>query len=135
MAAPFYVLEKLPNEPIIISTMGPEYLVSRHMVLSDGEIAGILEASAESLFVIADISKVPFSYNDIVMGSAQGARGKAPLWHHPKIRKMIFISRLNLVKLAAKTLATKYFGNLNVKVFDTLEEALVYCRSQEPIKA
>ena len=135
MAAPYYVLEKLPNEPIIISTMGPGYLVSRHMTLSDGEIESILEASDESLFVIADISQVPFSYNDIVMGSAQGARGKKPLWHHPKIRKMIFISRLSIVKLAAKTLATKYFGNLNVKVFDTLEEALIYCRSQDAIKA
>ena len=134
MAAPYYVLEKLPDEPIIISTMGKEYLVSQHMVLSDGEIEGLLEASDESMFVIADISQVPLSYNDVVMGTAQGAKGKKPLWHHPKIRKMIFISRLSIVKMAAKTLASKYFGNLNVKVFDTREQALDYCRSQDAIK-
>ena len=130
-----YGIEKLTNEPIILATMSPKYSVGRDMTNSDNEIRIMLDAGQEDMFVIADIRQVSLSFNNVMIGSSKGARTQAALWHHPKIKKMIFISNSNIVKLAARGLNSPFYGNLNVKVFETPEQALVYCRAQDAIKA
>ena len=129
-----YTVEKLADEPIIVTTMTPKYSVGRNMTDSDNEIRDILDVSDEDLFVIADISQVTLTFNDVMLGSSKGARNQAALWHHPKIKKMIFISQAAIVGIAAKGLKSKFFGHLEVMVFPSTQAALDYCRSQDAIK-
>lgn len=125
-----FTTQKLPNEPIILSVMSEDYAISQNMSETDSVIVGLLDASPEKLFVISDISKVSFSFDDVIQGSSQGARGANPPWHHPKAWKTIFVTPSKMVRLAAAGLKTMAFGNLEVMVFDTLDEALAYCRAE-----
>jgi len=125
-----YSVEKLSDPPIILSILFENYSVSRDMAASDEASRAILDASDELLFTVTDITHVKFTFEDILFAATQGARGSKPLWHHPKIREMILISPSTMIKYAAKGMNSPVFGNLAIRVFDTVDEALAYCRAQ-----
>ncbi|MBN1313322.1 MAG: hypothetical protein JXB30_18090 [Anaerolineae bacterium] len=84
----------------------------------------ILEAQEELLFFICDVREMKLSLDDLIAAANVGSRGQQPLWQHPKIRDVYFISNLKMVELAAKGLSSPIFGNMQVRVFGTVEKAL-----------
>jgi len=124
-----YQIEVLPDEPIMITHILKGYKVSVDMPQSDAEARVILDQASEPMFHIVEASERLVSLDDIISAANIGARGEQPLWHHPMIREMIFVHPAEVVKLAAKGLKGASFGNLSVRVFDTLDEALSYVRA------
>ncbi len=129
-----YTVEKLPDEPIILSILFPQYSVARDMPESDNVSRAILDATDHPLFIVADTTQISFTLEDVLLASSQGARGQTALWHHPMLREFVLVSTHQSIKLAARGLNSQIFGNLAVKVFDTLEEALAYCRKQTAVE-
>lgn len=125
-----YTIEQLSQEPIYITVMTPEYSVSQDQAHSTAEGRAILDAVDEPVYWIVDIRQLSISLDDIISGSNQGARGEEPLWHHPMIKEFVFVSGSTLVKLAAKGLNTEVFGNLNLTVCDSVEQAIEMCRAK-----
>ncbi len=125
-----YHTEKLPDEPIILTIMSPQFSIARHMVSSDATTRVILDAAAEPLFLVVDMTEVTLSYSDLMFAGNQGAKGEKPLWHHPMLRQMVLVTRSRLLSVGAKALNSPVFGNLDVRAFPTREEALAYCRAQ-----
>jgi hypothetical protein len=124
-----YSVEVLPGEPIILMCLYAEARVSEDMSRSSVEVKALLDQAAEPVFLIMDMSKMTISLNDIILGSNMGTRSEQPLNRHPQLREMLFVSPSALVKLAVKGLNTVTFGNLEFKVFDTVDDALTYVRS------
>ena len=125
-----FTVKKLPDEPIIISTMSAEYSVTRDMQASDNAARDLLDEFGEQMYLIVDITNFKVSIDDVTLGSSRGARdGESPLWHHQRIKQVIFVSKDKVVHLAAKGVNSLPFGFLNIKVFNTLEKALVFCRT------
>lgn len=127
---PTYQLQALPGEPIVIVTIFKDYSIARDMPLSDAEGRILLETLDEPVFYITDITRFTPSMDDLLLGANRGARGEDPMWHHPKIREMVFVSPSTLIHVAAKGMNTVTFGNLKVQVFRTVDEALAYCRAE-----
>lgn len=125
-----YSIEVFSDQPIVVTYISKEYKITEDMPKSDAEVRAILEKAGEPLFDIVEASALTVSLDDVILSSNKGARGEQPIWHHPKVREMIFIHPSALVKLAARGMNTAIFGNLNVKVFKTLEDALAYVRSK-----
>ena len=117
--------------PTAVAGFNSESLLAAFYSVIRQHIEGkvFLESINEPMYWITDLRAVAITMNSIMEGSSQGARGEEPFWHHPLIIEMLFISDNKVIKVAAKGLNTVSFGNLSVKVFDTLEDALAYCRS------
>lgn len=98
------------------------------MPLSTADVRALLDEAQEPTFYILDISRLKLSLNDVIVGANTGARGETPLWHHPMIKELVTVSADGLVQLAAKGLSSLTFGNLHIRVFGTLDEAVEYCR-------
>ncbi|GEM_PF-730676 len=126
-----YHIERLPGEPIIVSTILPGYSVVRDQPNSDADTRAILDQSDEPLYLVVDITRFKFNLDDVVRGANQGGRGAESLWHHPKIKKLIWVSPSPVVRLAARGLNSPTFGGIAAEVFDTIDEALAYARAQE----
>lgn len=126
-----YTIEKLPDEPIIIQTIRSDSSVAE-VPDSMGSMRQLLEAGETPLFVIYDVSQASFGLQDILSGSNEASRSERPLLKHPNIRETLVVSTSDLVKMAARGMNSPIFGNIALKVFDTLEEALAYCRQQDP---
>lgn len=124
-----YRLELLEGEPIILVTIFEDYSIARDMPKSDQEGRALLETFDRPGYFITDITRLKPTVDDLIQGSNRGARGDDPLWKHPLVREMIFVSSSPFIQVAAKGMNTVTFGNLSVQVFKTVEEALVYCRA------
>ncbi len=134
-----YTIELFPDEPILMVRVTPEYSISKDMPKSEVEERAILDASDRRLYFLLDLLDLSISLEEVVFSSNLGGRGRdienpgeerVPLWHHPNIIQNVMVSRNPLLKLASKGLSTKVFGNLDVKVVDTVEEGLAYIREQ-----
>ncbi len=127
-----YTIEKLPDEPIIIQTIRSDSSVAE-VPDSMSTMRELLEAESTPLFVIYDVSQASFGLQDILSGSNEASRSEKPLLKHPNIRETLVVSTSDLVRMAARGMNSPIFGNVALRVFDTLEEALAYCRQQTEV--
>ncbi len=132
-----YEIEVIPDARVIAVHVTPEYSIARDMPVSRVESKALLDAATEKHFYVLDITHLSVSLEEMIAASNLGARGKAvdmqveddtPLWHHPNIIENVVVSKSGIIKLAAKGLSSNAFGNLNIKVVETMEDALAYCR-------
>ncbi len=63
------------------------------------------------------------------MGANETSRGDGSAFHHPRMKKLIFIATDPLLKVAAKGLAPAIRGNLTPQIVETLDEALALART------
>lgn len=125
-----YKIDVLPGEPIILYTMLEQYTLSQDMPNADTETQAILNGSSEPMFLIVDVTRLSLSLNDVIQGATQAARGEQPLFHHPNVREVVVVATSGIAKLASKGLNTATFGNVNISVSGTVDEALAYVRSR-----
>ncbi|NDJ55218.1 MAG: hypothetical protein GYB68_19270 [Chloroflexi bacterium] len=127
---PTFHIEQVPGEPIFILELHEDFCIS-DQIQSDEVSRTILDAQEEPAFFIVDLRHMPpLTLDDLIRAANQGARSETPVWHHPKLRQLIFASELPIIRLAAQGLNSAPFGNLSVEVFETVDEALAYCHEQ-----
>jgi hypothetical protein len=121
--------EKLLNEPIVIVTLSEDYDFATEAAAGVQENLAFLDSLDEPVYYVTDTSAVDFDLGAVIEGSNLAARGTNPLFHHPNIRSVIYVTQSILSALAAKGMGSDAFGNLNIKVFGTLDEALAHVRT------
>ncbi len=117
-----YIL--LDSHPVLLSTLRSDFSLAKDWAEGEQEIRRIVEEHPEPLFLVSDTREWKLSLDDVIASANLGSRGEDPIWHHPKIRGVYFISTSKLVELAGAGLRSPVFGNTAVKVFPTLEEVL-----------
>ncbi|MBN2146778.1 MAG: hypothetical protein JW726_05295 [Anaerolineales bacterium] len=124
-------IEKLPDEPIVLEMVGEHLDFTRDIqALQDG-LRAMLDETSEPLYAIADISKLDnFTIRDMVDAANSLTRGRGSTWKHPNLKEIMFVSTNSTIRLAAQGLSSPVFGGFQIKVFQTLEDALVYVRGQ-----
>lgn len=128
---PTYV-EALPGEPILIvhSEMSTDDLMKSTQE-SIAIITEALDQQTEPVFLISDVREITMSLEDIIQVMSAIARGQNPMVRHPNIRDYVTVLAADrLIRMATKGLESATFGKISVHMFDTLEDALAYCRRQ-----
>lgn len=131
-----YNIELLPDEPVLIFTAYKAYSLVEDQPQAGAEVQQYLDQASEPLYHILDITEASLSLDDVILAANFGARGQntsangkhGPVWKHPNIRELIFVTDKKLVNLAVRGLDSLMFGNIQAKVFYTQEEALEYIR-------
>lgn len=91
---------------------------------AEAEWRRILDESPEPLFAIDDVTRLALSLGDMLTFATMGTRTDNPIWRHPRLRGLYFISTNRLIELGASGLNSATFGNVKARVFGTLDEAL-----------
>jgi len=120
-------IEKLPNEPILVQTVDPEFSIKTQAGDMIERTLKFLDQQIEPVIYIIDMSQTSMDFEDIVMGASVATRQFA-LFKHPKVRETIAISSSSLASAAARGLNSPIFGYVKLKVVKTLDEALAYAR-------
>lgn len=124
-------LEKLADEPIIVQTMSPDYQLMIEFPPKVPQLFAFLDGLTEPVFWVVDISAVEkLSIEDLLTGTGIVAKGENALYRHRNIREVLYVSTLEMIKLAAAGLGHDAFGKLKVRVFENLEAALQYARER-----
>ncbi len=125
-----YQIERLPGEPIILAVNYEEFSIAEDQQPADAETRMMLDQATEPLYLIIDLTRQTMRLDDIILGANIGAGGQAPLWQHPNVQEVIFVTTKAIVKLAIQGLDSLPFGNTQAKAFETQEEALAYARTR-----
>jgi hypothetical protein len=124
-----YTIEKIPDAPIVIMVREQAKGVDELPEVIEA-VTAVLDAQAEPVYLILDIHAMELGIDELTSAATRGARGPSAVMHHPKIRENLVVSGKTLVKLAMQGLRTATFGNVKVRVFDSQENALAFCREQ-----
>lgn len=126
-----YTIKLFPDEPILVIETLEGYSARTHLGEIIAQAREILDAAPEPLALIHLIDAVPATIDDAIVTANIGARGDDPIWKHPNIRDIIWVTTNRLARLGIKGLESEIFGNLSHITFDTMEEALAYVRDEE----
>ncbi len=123
-----YHIEKYPDEPIIVNTLYEDFdYVTENDPATAAEFA-LLEAATDPQYLIVVFYWVP-DVQEMLEGSSAVARGPNAIWHHPKIKQLLIVTTSEVIKAILVGMASsEMFGNLNAKMFDSLDDALAYAR-------
>jgi hypothetical protein len=120
----------LPGEPIMLVTLFEDFNFATDLPHSTGATFKLLESVNEPVFLIDDLQRVDIALDDLTTAASITSRGDNPLYHHPKIREVLFVTSYETTRMAIRGLTTDTFGNVRARLFDTLGEALAYARSK-----
>lgn len=123
-----YTTERLPGEPIVISHNTADWKIGTHLPEASEAAIAMLEAANEPCYYISDMSLVSMSLDDVIKAANHAARGGSDILHHPLMKQFLLVTNSRLVELAGKGLEHDVFGNVNIRVFTSLEDALTYAR-------
>ncbi len=70
------------------------------------------------------------SMNELIEVTNWLARDETSSWRHPNLRQVLLVTQDNLTRIAAKGMNSELFGNMNIAVFTTLDDALAHARSE-----
>lgn len=118
-----------PGEPIIVQTLNDDFDVAGELGPAMREVHDVLSAYEKPVFLIVDMSAYKLSVDDLVVGASMSSGGEEPIFKHPNIRQVVFVSPSKIVELAAKGMNTATFGHVDIRVFASQEAALAYVRA------
>src|SRR5262245_32141933 len=95
-----YRVEKLPNEPILVTAVENPFNVSQDFPLYVEAVVKALDESSEPLFFISDAKGLKVSFGDVVAGLAFITKGKLTYVNHRNMRRMIAIADSDLIRMA-----------------------------------
>lgn len=127
-----YTYDLLDDGHILILTMHADCNIVAEMrqMMQDGNT--LADQSNAPLVLINDARHLYFSNLNELLASVDAVRTVKPEYRvnrHPKVIKSLSVISSRTMQLAAKGLNTASFGNIDVKMYNTLEEALMQARA------
>jgi hypothetical protein len=130
-----YECRLLPDLPVILGTWKSGFKFAEHGKQFSLEVRTLLDAQTSPVYYMLDMSQLEeISIDGVILAANQGARGANPNLHHPMNCGNIFVSQAAVIHMTAKGMDSSAFGNVKVRLFATLEEALDYVRTTDEAK-
>lgn len=124
-----YIVDVLSDLPVVFSRPLSGFEMVRDQGPLQLDVRAALEAAAEPLYYIVDLSHTDLDFSAVLQGSNQGARNENSPWRHPKIHQVIFVSHQEVIHHAVAGMDSAAFGHFKAVTFHTFEEALAHIRS------
>ncbi len=122
-----YTIEVLPGEPILVEVWQKDFEMGSHAAKFLTDITKVLDEAQEPMTNIVDMRLASVGLDDVILGANLATRLTA-FTKHPKLRRSIFVTTSKMIALAARGLNSPVFGNRQVYVCDTVEEAIAKAR-------
>jgi hypothetical protein len=125
-----YKVEKLPDEPILVTAVINPFKVSEEFPLYVEAVVKALDEASEPLYFISDAVGLKVTFGDVVSGLAFVTKGKVTYVNHKNMRKMIAIADSDLIRMAVNAVGQKQYGEYVAQVYPTTEAALEDIRKE-----
>lgn len=126
-----YTLELRKDLATIFGTIRLPLNIMDELPTASQEVMHILDQSNRPLYYISDVSQLADSLtlDDLIKAANVLVRGPYAFASHPNFRALILITNDSLTSLAATGLRSDSFGNVQVEIFATMEDALAFVHS------
>ena len=123
-----YIVEKLPGERIVVSRASEGFDIKRDMSAMHADLRQLLDTFDGPGFYIADTLNTPMDFDDL-MSASTTLMDKTSASLHPNVKETLLLIESEMLKLAAQGFGSDAFGNVPMKVFSSMDEALDYARA------
>jgi len=124
-----FTVERVPGVPAVIMSYEDDFSFTEEGDALMQELYAVLDATPEPLYMInVEMMGHMSSFNEVLSATSKVTRGDQPLLQHPNLRKPIWVTNSKLALAVVRGLNTVTFGNVDILVFNTLEEALGWVR-------
>ncbi|MFN8372935.1 MAG: hypothetical protein U0694_08665 [Anaerolineae bacterium] len=124
-----YTIEKLPDERIIINTLNEDYTFGHDSAPNVDELIALLDAQPVPTYLLIDLTAASVNFSDILQAIALVTK-QYQLLKHRNVCESVVIANKPFLKSAAEGLRNPLFGNVKIRVFDSIAAALAYVREQ-----
>lgn len=119
-----YTIEQFPDEPIIVVTQKDPFDAVNDSMAVAAFLLDALEKSNGDLYLVGDMTGISISFSDLVAGMAAAYATPGSPYTNPRL-KTFTVATSKLLELGAKAAAEqRQYGNANVKLYATRDEAL-----------
>lgn len=122
-------VQKLQDEPIVVVSLGADYDVLSELPKAVPGYLKLLDTLDEPVVWIVDLSQVVLDIEGITIGANMLARSENPLYHHPQILRVIYVTASPVIQAAVRGMTSQTFGHVKISATDTLDDALVEARN------
>ncbi len=85
----------------------------------------------EPVYYIMDASAATFDMNVIIQAASSTSQSSQGTFHHPNVKGVLIVSPHDVIHVAAEGLRTDVYGNVRVRTFHSLDDALAFARSNK----
>lgn len=124
-----FKVERLPNEPILIVTIYKEYVVGRDSAEIVQTVDSKIGKDEAGLYSIYDLREMKMTFGELVLALSNQSQ-KAPGAMADPRTQAIIVGASELVRFGAEAFKQEQYGNLKFPLFETLDEALGYARTE-----
>jgi hypothetical protein len=125
-----YTLEKLPDEPIIILTVRDPLGTPAEHRKSHEEIVALINTIEGDVYRITDMRELNITFAQMVDRIAQEGKARAAGAMSDERIKGIVVGSHDMVRFGTQAVSQQQYGGLKVPLFETLNEALTYARTE-----
>lgn len=124
-----FTLMLLEDDDVLLFSADPEFDISEDVFAVIEEAKKLLDSLTDPVTIVNDFRTVPPpDMDDLMVGATAVARGDSPLYHHPMLRSVVFVTTDETFRTALRGLSGAIYGEITAHYFDTLEEALAFAR-------
>lgn len=121
--------ERLPGEPILMITLGKDYMVGRDTPEYMKAIADNIGPDETGLFVIYDLREMKMTFGDLVYVMGNQMEKRPGLMTDPRLNTVV-VGSTELVKLGIQAFQQEQYGKNKFPLYASIEEGLKYAREQ-----
>lgn len=121
-------LVRHPELPLYIRTLNSDFDPSREFTPMLEEHLATLDAQTKPVYLLNDLRLFRPGFDEL-LGMIGSGRKYTSLTNHAMLIESLYIVPDRFIELAIKGMTTVTFGNLRVRPFGTLEEAVAYVRA------
>lgn len=120
----------MPDLPVVVFKAHVDYDPRTEMGPAHEAVLALLGELEGKFYHLVDMTEkeAGLDFSAIQEGASQSARGPNPVFHHPKVKHVVFVTRNPMLKLAVEGMQSEVYGNLVIQSFETLAEAEAFIR-------
>jgi hypothetical protein len=124
------IVNKLPGESIIINTYSGK-ITAKDIEAAIPDFSAVADGLEPPIYRITDGSESQVSFPDLVMIMPKVTLENNPLSLRDKrFIDLVIVPEKGFARLGAESLRQMHYGGANVRIFDTLEDAIAYAREK-----
>jgi hypothetical protein len=124
-----YVVELKTDMPVLYVAFLKGFTYSRDGLACSDAAKQVLDSVAGPVYYVLDLRQWKnFTVNELITSTNNAARQGNSNFHHPMSRMVILITDDRSLKLTADGLRHPVYGNTNVQVFSTYEDAVTFIK-------
>ena len=125
-----FTLEKRNDVNVVIATFDAEFQGEDQIKAYAKDSRELYDGLDSPVYLIIDCTDLNFSFNDVMTMIKDGVLGEHTIVNHPMNKGISLITDKRFYQMAAKGLNTASFGNLQIEIFKTVDEAIAWVREQ-----